>query len=444
MTKILVADDNEQNIYLLKVLLESKGYDLILARNGLEALKAARKHKPDLIISDILMPGLDGFGLCRNIKTDDALKMIPFIFYTATYTDPKDEELASSLGAERFIRKPAEPNKFALIVGDVLKQHKEGRLVDFAKEPEKEEIFYKKYNAALIRKMEDKMLELEMANKRLAALFHISVDLTSLMPGKELIKAILINVIDVIGCSHANYFEFNDSDETFYLKVIVGSPERNLEKYQDKLTFKLGEERGLVGLVGQNHEPLILDDTNSDPRWIKADKSIQSALFLPMVSEGNLIGVLSFLDTMVNKFDEKIFRDMTTLANNLAMAIEKRRFIEKIQESEHRYRTLVENSMDAIISLDQAGSITDWNKGAEEIFGYSKEEKIDSSIESIVPDENKRLMTRILKEVQKKGYKRRWKTRMLAKKKKVLDVEVTFTYLGEDMGYTAILRDISN
>ena len=83
----MVADDNDQNRYLLKVLLEGHGYQPILAMNGNQALDLAAINPPDLIISDILMPGLDGFALCRQWNSDEKLKSIPFIFYTATYTD---------------------------------------------------------------------------------------------------------------------------------------------------------------------------------------------------------------------------------------------------------------------------------------------------------------------------------------------------------------------
>ena len=109
MKRILVVDDNDQNLYMLKILLEGNGYQLTLAKNGNEALEAAHSNTPDLIISDILMPGMDGFALCRECKKDGQLRDIPFIFYTATYTDPKDEQFALSLGAVRFIRKPSEP-----------------------------------------------------------------------------------------------------------------------------------------------------------------------------------------------------------------------------------------------------------------------------------------------------------------------------------------------
>jgi CheY-like chemotaxis protein len=78
------------------------------AQNGKDALEKAHLNPPDLIISDILMPVMDGYTLCKIWKADKQLKHIPFIFYTATYTELKDEEFALSLGADRFIIKPQE------------------------------------------------------------------------------------------------------------------------------------------------------------------------------------------------------------------------------------------------------------------------------------------------------------------------------------------------
>ena len=88
MTKLLIVDDNEQNLYMLQVLLNGHGYEVVLAEDGAKALETARRDPPDMIIADILMPVMDGFALCREWKQDDRLKDIPFVFYTSTYTDP--------------------------------------------------------------------------------------------------------------------------------------------------------------------------------------------------------------------------------------------------------------------------------------------------------------------------------------------------------------------
>ncbi len=94
MKKILIVDDVAENRYILEKLLEGHQMSVVSAQNGQAALDKAYVDPPDLIISDILMPVMDGYTLCKIWKSDDRLKHIPFIFYTATYTDPKDEAFA--------------------------------------------------------------------------------------------------------------------------------------------------------------------------------------------------------------------------------------------------------------------------------------------------------------------------------------------------------------
>jgi len=167
MSTILIVDDNEQGLYILRVLLEGHGYKVDSAANGVEALKAARRNPPDLVFSDILMPVMDGFTLCREWKRDKHLKKIPFVFYTAIHTDPRDEKLALDLGAERFIVKPSAPEKFIEQVEQVLGEHRRGSLVPSRKAPPKEEVLLHRYNEALVRKLEENVLQLEETNRGL-------------------------------------------------------------------------------------------------------------------------------------------------------------------------------------------------------------------------------------------------------------------------------------
>jgi PAS domain S-box-containing protein len=167
MEKILVVDDKEENLYFLQSLFKASGYEVITAHNGSEALQAAYATPPDVVISDILMPVMDGFSLCRRWRIEPNLKHIPFAFYTATYTDSKDKEFGLSVGADGFFVKPIEPDILLDIVRDLLKQKDTGEIAFRPPVPEPS-VFLREYNATLIRKLENKVSELEASNHNLA------------------------------------------------------------------------------------------------------------------------------------------------------------------------------------------------------------------------------------------------------------------------------------
>lgn len=165
MKKIMVVDDEEQNRSYLQTLFRSQGFDVMVAANGAEALKEAREDPPHIIISDILMPVMDGFMLCKEWKNDDQLKHIPFVFYTATYTDPKDEKLALDMGADLFIIKPQEPDIFLDLIQRVMTNLESKKMETTRKRDFSEETFLQEHNEALFRKLEKKIRQLEEANQ---------------------------------------------------------------------------------------------------------------------------------------------------------------------------------------------------------------------------------------------------------------------------------------
>ncbi len=168
--RILIVDDKEENRYLLKSLLAGHGYEAETAIHGADAMEKALQNLPDMIISDILMPVMDGFALCRTWKKDECLKSIPFIFYTATYTDERDREFALSLGADHFIIKPSEPETIMEIIREAMLKkeslHPSKSCVP-AEETREETVYLKQYNEVLIRKLENKMEQMEQLNRQL-------------------------------------------------------------------------------------------------------------------------------------------------------------------------------------------------------------------------------------------------------------------------------------
>ncbi len=161
MMKILIVDDSKENLYLLETLLKGSGYKVVSATNGAEALEKLRADGFDMIISDILMPVMDGFQLCHECKKDENLKAIPFVFYTATYVDEKDEELALKLGADKFIRKPIEPDEFITIIRGVILDVEAGKLAGRKPVAKEQKDVLKLYSERLVKKLEEKMLDLE-------------------------------------------------------------------------------------------------------------------------------------------------------------------------------------------------------------------------------------------------------------------------------------------
>jgi PAS domain S-box-containing protein len=167
MKNIIIVDDRLENRYMLESLLKGVGYNIRTAKNGVEALSLARLLNPDLIISDILMPVMDGFTLCKEWRKDEVFKKIPFIFYTAAYTRHEDINYALRLGADRFLIKPIEPAEFLSIINNVLVESGKG-IVKMAPESDKSEAEnLKEYNAVLFGKLEDKLLQVEASEIKL-------------------------------------------------------------------------------------------------------------------------------------------------------------------------------------------------------------------------------------------------------------------------------------
>lgn len=161
MSKILIAEDNSQDRYLMESLLKGNNYEVISAKNGKEALALARKEPPDMIISDLMMPVMDGFSFCRECKNDDLLKSIPFVCYSATYITPKDVDFAISIGAVRFIYKPQEPKALVKKLKEVFEEHSSGKFVATQNLKNKKIDDYRLYNEVLIKNIEQKITQIQ-------------------------------------------------------------------------------------------------------------------------------------------------------------------------------------------------------------------------------------------------------------------------------------------
>jgi len=166
--KVLVVEDCRSDRKIIRFNFEWHGWQVVEAANGRQGLEAAASEKPDLILSDCLMPVMDGFQFLHELKKLTDLRDIPFIFYSAVYTGSKEAELACSLGASAFLEKPKSPDQLWDEVGRVLAMEDPvGRPVAKAW-PEEE--FLRSYSQLVAGKLEEKVRELAEVNESLLRL----------------------------------------------------------------------------------------------------------------------------------------------------------------------------------------------------------------------------------------------------------------------------------
>src|SRR5262245_56415264 len=128
MGVILLAFERESELNTLEQLLTTRGHRVVKSANGLSALDAARREPPDAIVSDIVLPRMDGFALCRKWKQDERLQSVPFVFYTRRHDDPKYERFALELGAERFLAKSVPPEALLTALEELVVNDKEAKV----------------------------------------------------------------------------------------------------------------------------------------------------------------------------------------------------------------------------------------------------------------------------------------------------------------------------
>ena len=159
---ILIVDDNAINLKLLRTILESDGHEVIEALDGEQALQHLEKGAVDAIISDILMPKVDGYRLCYEVRRDPRFQQIPFIFFTATYTSPADEKLCMDLGADKYLRKPSPSAMILSSLREAMSATHKVPAITLTTDD-----VVREYSERLVSKLEEKNVELQCKTQEL-------------------------------------------------------------------------------------------------------------------------------------------------------------------------------------------------------------------------------------------------------------------------------------
>jgi PAS domain S-box-containing protein/putative nucleotidyltransferase with HDIG domain len=410
---VLIADDSSVNLYLLKSILETEGWLVREAENGKAALDIARAQRPDLIVSDILMPVMDGYSFCRECKKDETLCNIPFVFYTATYTEPKDEKFALDLGADRFILKPEEPEVLIKILTDLLEE--KDRISLAASKPLGEEMeFFRRHNEILFSKLEKKMADLEAANAELRKL-------------EEKYRGILENMADA-------YYEVDlKGDLTFFNQALAAR------------TGYAREE-----LMGMNYRQYVSRNCWRQVQDIFAQvyqtgRAVSLFDYEISLKDGGKRFQESWVNLILDKDNQPIgFRGMARDVTDRKIAEE------ELRQAEERYRSIYENAQEGMYRANADEKFIMVNSAMARIFGYDSPaefvEQVNSGAHQLYQSREDR--KKIFQLLESRGFVQEYEARFFRKDGSIgwvsVNIQPARVAEGQTLCYDGFVRDVTD
>jgi CheY-like chemotaxis protein len=370
--RLIIADDDPVQRKLVGFRMEKVGFEVVLAADGTEALAQARRARPDAILSDVLMPGLDGFGLCLELRKDPALAKIPVVLTTNSYVEPTDQALARRAGANALVLRTPELREVLEALRASLSSQPPSAQLDLAPADDVEE----EHNRRMLRQLERQVTLNARASQRcallaaeMAVLKGISEALSNHEDIDEALRHTLAACFDAGGISLGTLY-LKDGDS---LRVISFgfSPDWSEGDLQDCF----GERALLERAMRQQESMLVVDagDATEGGRLLRRARAA-TALIVPIVHKDVIFGALLMLsrngelqhDDRV-KFGEAVAGQISQALALMHTFREKERSERAASEQTAILRSVLESIGDGVAVVDGDGKFIVWNSAASTI-----------------------------------------------------------------------------
>jgi PAS domain S-box-containing protein len=385
MAKILVVDDRPPNRELLSTILGYKGCQILEAQDGAEAIGIAKAELPDLVISDILMPTMDGYEFVRRLRAEPATAGTPVIFSTAHYLDREAAALAKACGVEVIIYKPLEPALVIQAVEDALGTASSDK-------PPEPSSFDQSHLQLLTDKLSEKTEHLRRTNERLAALIQLGYEVAGEHDTLYLLENFCRAARTIVGARYAAVAVLDEDGKTLRHFLTSGM--------EPAVAAEIGlipTGRGLLGYNLRHGGSLRVRDISQHPLSEGLPPNhpkMTSFLGAAISSSSGIYGSLYLTDKIgFDEFSEDDERLVAMIAAQVGIAYENaKRFgelqrraadleetarqrqqaQEALREANQTLESLVQTSPLAIIAIDLDGKVKSWNIAAERIFGWTE------------------------------------------------------------------------
>jgi PAS domain S-box-containing protein len=405
--RILVVEDNEDNIRLIDYLLKAHGYAPLLARDGSEGVRLAIENRPEIVLLDIRMPGMNGYEVATALKAEPGLAGTRVVAVTASAMVGDREQIAAA-GFDGYIQKPIDPETFIAQVERWLPEQAPPQQAPSAP------------TAASILVLDDRSVERELLEVVLGSAGHTVLQASNGEDGLAVAhdEHPDLIIVDVLMPGMDGY-EFvralREDPASAATRVIMCTA-----------TYDEHEARRLALACGVAH---LLIKPVEPPELLRAVAAALGEVTRPIGLEPT----------------EQFGRKQLRAAN--AKLIEKVAALERAEEVRQLLAAIVESSDDAIIAKTLEGTIVSWNHGAEELYGYTAQEALGSPIAMLIPPERPDDLPAIMEQIKRGEVAHRLETARVRKDGTTIDVALTISPIygdaGKLTGAATIARDVS-
>jgi CheY-like chemotaxis protein len=368
--RLVLIDDDDVQRKLSLFKLTRLGFDVIDAADGRAGIEAARKHQPAAIITDAMMPGLDGFGLCSEARQDPALKHVPIVMLTSTYVDDADRELGRLAGASAFVIRTPALKEMITALEEVLEPSAVPAAVAVQNAPDFERERASRTLAQLERQAAAAISARQQCatlSAELAVLNAISEAITQHTDIDTVLREILAACCDAGGVSLGALSLIND-DGTFR-SVLVGG---RTGLARDSWFLSNGEY--LKRFMGRGSVVVTRDSAEPDVREWMEERGLRTALIVTLQHKDDTLGALVMMSEAADLAteDRLLFAEavghQVSVALALAQAFDDTATAAQVAREHARLLQSVFTTIsDPILVVDRAGQPTTWNAALETV-----------------------------------------------------------------------------
>ncbi len=381
--RLLVVDDDPVQLKLTRIHFSQLGFEVFAAGGALDALIAARANRPDVILSDIFMPGTDGFELCLEIRRDPKLAKIPVVLLSALYGSEADEDMARRVGASALVLRTPDFERVVPAVVEAL-----GTSGKTVSDQPRDQLALG-HARVVIGQLERQVADMTSLTRRcaiqaaeLSLLSGVANALTHKSDADLAVREVLAATLDAAGISKGALM-LRDASGALALRQAIGFSEAE----RSQLANFFGHGALLDDIVKRGGSvsvpsPAISVDVS---RGILAGANVAVAQIVPLVADGRGVGAMVIGGSRSDVIADDSVAFARAMGNQLVQSLELARSVARLAASEQRYRTLLENANDFVALLTPDGVVRELNRRWVDLTGLPLEQLIGRHVHEFAP-----------------------------------------------------------